>query len=107
MDDEMPVHEELKKPPRRPRPSEIAAKKAKAAAKKKKKVTKSKPKTKAKPKAKRPAVKKSKAKKSPPRMFARLDVRLSKSERAMVVAKAKKMKRTITSVVLDAIRKLK
>lgn len=37
----------------------------------------------------------------------RLDMRLSKAEKTRVVAKAKKLRRTITSVVLEAIEKIK
>lgn len=38
---------------------------------------------------------------------ARLDMRLSKAERAKLEARAKKMRRTVTSVVLEAIEKMK
>lgn len=38
---------------------------------------------------------------------ARLDMRLSTAERAKLEAKAKKMRRTVTSVVLEAIEKMK
>lgn len=37
----------------------------------------------------------------------RLDMRLTKAEKARVVAKAKKLRRTITSVVLEAVEKIK
>lgn len=39
--------------------------------------------------------------------FERLDMRLSKAEKSRVVAKAKKLRRTITSVVMEAIEKIK
>lgn len=82
------------KAPRKPRPSEIAAKKAKTAKSKKavKKAVK-----KSKPAASRGVVMRSE----------RLDMRVTKAEKARVRAKAKKVKRTITSVVLEAIEKIK
>lgn len=116
----------LKKPPRKPRPSELAAKAAKAA----------KPKT-AEPKApakKAPAKKavKAKAKKAPGKKVAktkakpakkpkaekaprvgvvarpeRLDMRLTKAEKQKLLAKATKLRRTVTSIVIEAIEKLK
>lgn len=53
-----------------------------------------------------------KAKKAKPAAAAcvrseRLDMRLSKAEKAKVQAKAKKLRRTITSVVLEAVEKIK
>lgn len=39
--------------------------------------------------------------------FERLDMRLSKAEKTRVVAKAKKLRRTITSVVLEAVEKIR
>lgn len=81
-----------KKAPRKPRPSEIAAKKAKAAAKKN-----------AKPKAKRPAGKKPFSIKGRPE---RIDMRVTKEQKAGVIAKAKKLHRTVTSIVLEAIDRL-
>ena len=90
----------LKKPkaPKKPKAVKKPAKKAKPA-KKKKAVKKSKPKAKAKKTAKKavPAVER----------FERLDMRLSKTEKAKITAKAKKLRRTITSVVLEAIEKIK
>jgi hypothetical protein len=99
------------KPPRKPRPSELAAKKAKVAKK-------------AKPKAKRPAAKKAKAKKpkvaktkrkpgktkakaAGPDRSERIDMRVTKAEKARVLAKAKRTRRTVTSIVLEAIEKIK
>lgn len=91
-----------KKPPRKPRPSELAKKAAKAAGKK---VTKPK-------KAKKAKVVKHrtpKAKKLPsgPARSHRLDLRLTKSEKAKLTAKAKAARRTITSIVIELIEKLK
>ena len=37
----------------------------------------------------------------------RLDMRLSKAEKAKVVAKAKKLRRTVTSIVYEAIEKIR
>jgi len=120
MNDTPTEAEPVKKPPRKPRPSEIAAKLAKAAKKTKsrkpaatkKKVAKTK-----KP-AKKTAIAKKRrgskpAKKATKRTAGviarpeRLDMRLTKAERAKVVAVAKRTKRTITSVVYEAIAKLK
>ena len=65
----------------------------------------------AKAKPAKKAVKKSKpkAKKSKPAAARseRLDMRLTKAEKARVRAKSKALKRTITSVVLEAIEKIK
>ena len=112
-----------KKPPRKPRPSEIAAKKAKAA-KKKKPATK-KTKSKAKPKAKKKPVKKAaksktkakrakSAKKAKKKVHGpgvirteRLDLRLTKQEKAKIMARSRKTKRTATSVIMEAIHKVK
>jgi len=126
-----------KKPPRKPRPSEIAAKAAKAAAKKKpskpkakkpaakkktaktkrpevkkKSVKKSKRKAPKKTKAKvvRKPAKKTRAKKGHSRNVVRterLDLRLTKKEKAAMHAKAKKMGRTITSIIIELIAKFK
>lgn len=62
--------------------------------------------------AKRPAKRKTKAKKLGRKpsgivRLERLDMRLSKTEKAKVLAKAKKTKRTVTSIVYEAIEKLK
>lgn len=86
-----------KKPPRKPRPSEIAAKAAKVAKKKKPAAKKTKPK--AKPKAKggnKPLVR-----------TERLDLRLTKQEKAKIMARSRKTKRTVTSVIMEAIHKVK
>lgn len=77
----------------------------------------------AKPKAKKKAVKPAKkakpakktVKKSKPKAkpastvvrSERLDMRLSKGEKAKLVAKAKKLRRTVTSIVYEAIEKIK
>lgn len=73
------------------------AKKAKKTAKKARKVTK----TKAKKSAKRPKVMAAVARSE------RLDLRLSKPEKAKVTAKAQKLRRTVTSIVIEAIEKIK
>lgn len=77
--------------PRKPRPSELAAKKKKAV----------------KPK-KRP-VKKAKAKRSKSAVlpYARLDMRVSKADKARIVAVAKRKKWTITNVIVEAIKRVK
>lgn len=90
------------KPPRKPRPSEIAAKKAKAAKKKK------------------PAAKKTKTKRKPVKKTAkcrgnnkplvrteRMDLRLTKQEKAKIMARVKKTKGTVTGVIMEAIHKVK
>lgn len=93
------------KEPRKPRPSEIAAKKAKAAklkAKKKPAKKKTKPKVakrKTKAKARKPAAVLSRP--------ARIDLRLTKTEKAKLTAKAKATRRTITSVVAELIEKMR
>jgi len=93
----------LAKAPRKPRPSELAAKKKKAG--------KSKPKTKAK-KVTKPAKKKAgkskpKAKPATVARSERLDLRLTKAEKTKVATKAAKLRRTVTSIVLEAIEKIK
>ena len=81
-------------------------------AKPKSKAKKKPGKSKAKKKAKRPAKPKTKpkGKKKPAPSVVRserLDMRLSKAEKAKVATKAKKLRRTVTSLVLEAIEKLK
>lgn len=117
----------VKKEPRKPRPSEIAAKKAKAAKKRFKKKgpsaqhsrTPPKKKPKAKAAKKRPAKKKiakrrlvpyagaerskSKVKKGVIVRGERLELRLSKREKAKLLARAKATRRTVTSVVVELI----
>jgi hypothetical protein len=113
----------VKKPPRKPRPSEIAAKKAKAGAKKAKAKKTVKRKASAKPKGKKkPAKKASKVKR--PKTKARrkpagktkngtavrterLDMRITKADKARIHAKAKRLRRTVTSVVLEAIERIR
>lgn len=87
------------KKPRKPRPSEIAAKRLKIVKTKRKpakrlKIVKTKRKP-AKPKVKRPA----------PERSERLDFRLTKPEKARVLAKAKKAKRTVSSLFVEFINK--
>ncbi len=59
----------------------------------------------AKPKTKKRAKKKAKA--GAVVRSERLDMRLSKAEKAKVVAKAKKTRRTVTSLVIEAIEKIR
>ena len=68
-------------------------------------VLKPKPKPKAKKKTTRKL--KPKAKVSAATRSERLDMRLTKAEKAKVVAKAKKTRRTVTSLVIEAIEKIK
>lgn len=63
-------------------------------------------------KAKRPAKKKRKAAKPKKKAGAvvrseRLDMRLTKAEKAKINAKSKKTRRTVTSLVIEAIEKIK
>lgn len=107
-----------KKAPRKPRPSEVAAKKAKAAAKKKKNAPKRKrpaPKKKAKAKRAKPKArkvkpaarkaKKAKLKNRPLVRVERLDMRISKAEKAWLEKASRKRGVTITEVVLDVLAK--
>lgn len=97
------------KVPRKPRPSELAAKAKKAKPKAKKKPAKKAA------KAKRPKAKLAKRKpgKAKPKVSAgvvrteRLDLRLLPKEKAKLLAKAKTTRRTVTSVVQEMIEKLK
>lgn len=108
-----PEAETVKKPPRKPRPSEIAAKKAKAAAKKKKSAPKRKqtaPKKKAvkraKPKARKPAKRKTKRTNSRPLVrVERLDMRITKADKAWLAKAARKRKLTVTNLVLAVLAK--
>lgn len=88
----------------------------KTPAKKPKAKAKTKPKTKKKAPAKKPKAKKPKAKTKPKAKAKsgavvehseRLDMRLTKTEKAKLVAKAKKLRRTITSIVYEAIEKIR
>jgi hypothetical protein len=81
-----------KKPPRKPRPSEIAAKAAKA-------VKRSKPKTKPK------TAKKKVGNGRPLVRTERMDLRLTKQERAKVMARVKKTGNTVTGVIMEAVAK--
>lgn len=112
---------EVAKAPRKPRPSEIAAKKAKAAAKKKKTT---------KPKKARKIVvtarsrrsgvdlrkvfgtakskrKASKAKAAGPERSERIDCRVTKAEKTRIVALAKRKRRSVTSLLYEAVSKIK
>lgn len=100
--------------PKAPKPKP-AKKKAKAAKPKAKKAPKKKAaKNKAKPKAKKPVAKKKAAPKPKAKKAAavvsrpaRLDLRLTAAEKAKLVAKAAKLRRTVTSIVLEMIEKIK
>ncbi len=108
----------VKKSPRKPRPSELAAKEVKALKGRKARVKKAKKAKK--PKVKKPAVKKTKAKavktkRKPgkPKVKAgviarpeRVDMRVTKTEKARLVAKAKRLRRTVTSIVMEAVEKI-
>lgn len=75
----------------------------------KRKAVKTKPKKKAaKPKAaKRPAKPKAKKNVGEVARSERLDMRLTKAEKTRVVAKAKKTRRTVTSLIIEAIEKIR
>lgn len=85
-------------PPTSPKPKGKTKAKTKAKKKPVKKVAKKQPKSKAKKKTSRAG----KIVRSE-----RLDMRLSASEKARVVAKAKKTRRTVTSLVVEAIEKIR
>lgn len=87
-----------------------AAKAAKPKAKKKsaKRKTVKRPKSKAKKTVRRkPAKRKAGRKPSSVVRSERLDMRLTKAEKAKVTAKAKKTRRTVTSLIIEAIEKIK
>jgi hypothetical protein len=93
----------IPKSPRKPRPSELAAKKAKAAKKKKPPAKRSKSKT----KRAKPAKGKHKAPGPGVIRTERADLRLTKQEKAKIMTRARKMKQTVTAVVMEAIHKVK
>ncbi len=114
------LEQPVKKPPRKPRPSEIAAKLAKEAAKKPA-VKKTKPKkvVKKKAKAHKPVGQKT-ARATRRRLLAaakkpkdagmrseRLDMRLTKAEKKVVTALAKKKQQTVTSIMIEALGKIR
>jgi hypothetical protein len=82
------------------KPKKPAKKKTKPKAKKATKRKATKPKS----KAKRPTKAKAGANVARPE---RLDMRLTKAEKAKVSAKAKKTRRTITSLIIEAIEKIR
>lgn len=103
-----------KKAPRKPRPSEIAAKKAKAAKKSKRKpAPKKKVRSvrwhKAAKKLRKPKARKTKAKavQWSAARACRMDVRMSKAQKRKLDAKAKAKGRTVTSMILEAVDKLR
>jgi hypothetical protein len=101
-----PVEDTTKPPaPAKPKPKKRAKPKRKA-------------KRPAKPKAKKTKAKKRKVVKSKPKKAAthklngdarseRLDMRLTKAQKAKIDAKAKKTRRTVTSLVIEAIEKIR
>lgn len=100
------------KAPRKPRPSELAAKVAKAAGKKAVKPAKKKAAPKRKPvkKAVKKAAKGKTKSKAPARKLvrtARLDLRCTPSERALAIGLAKKKDTTVTDLVMQVLRKMK
>jgi hypothetical protein len=105
----------LPKPKPDTKPKAVKKKKAKKAPTKKKPAAKSKPKAKAKKKTARSArkrvLKAAKAKAKKPQVLGpgttRLDIKLPKKHKAKVMAKAKAQRRTVTSVVLELIEKMK
>jgi hypothetical protein len=73
---------------------------------KSKKRAKPKPKKAKRPKPKKKTARKSKAKAAVVRSE-RLDMRLTKAEKAKIGAKAKKTRRTVTSLIIEAIEKIR
>lgn len=69
--------------------------------------TKKKPKHKPKMKKKAPKRKAVKSKVGAVVRSERLDMRLTKPEKAKIIAKAKKTRRTVTSLVIEAIEKIR
>lgn len=95
------VKPKVKKPAKaKPRKASKPAKSKKKAVKKAAKVKRPKVKTKRKPG-------KPKVKPAPNARSMRLDMRLTKAEKAKVIARAKKLRRTVTSIIIEAIEKIK
>jgi len=88
-----------KRPKKKPTKAKKPAKKSAA-----KKVAK---KPAAKKAVKKTPTKKTLRRKPPSPRSERLDMRLSASEKARIVAKAKRLRRTVTSIVYEAIEKIK
>lgn len=104
-----PVEGDTETAPTKPkRTRKTPAKKPKAKTKPKtKKKTPAKKKAKAKTKARKPAAKKKAKGGAVPERSERLDMRLTKTEKAKLTAKAKRLRRTITSIVYEAIEKIR
>jgi len=100
------MEEDFSASPDEPKPKAKKAAKRKSAKAKKKRPAKSKTKRPA-PKAKKAAKRKpAKAKSVFIARPERLDMRLTKAEKAKINAKAKELRRTVTSIVLEAIEKI-
>jgi hypothetical protein len=107
---DMDAIEDVTKPPEAPKSEPKRAKPKKPAKAKAKSKSKKKPKKPAKAKAKKRKVVKSKPKKKAtdgPARTERLDMRLTKVQKARIYAKAKKTRRTVTSLVIEAIEKIR
>lgn len=90
--------------------SQSKAKRKSSKTKTKAKRKPAKPKSKKKPakaKTKKKAAKKTKAKSAGVVRTERLDMRLSKAEKTRITVKANKLRRTVTSLVIEAIEKIK
>lgn len=94
--------------PKVKKPAKAKPRKASKPAKSKKKAVKKAA------KVKRPKVVKTKRKLGKPKVkpapnarSMRLDMRLTKAEKAKVIARAKKLRRTVTSIIIEAIEKIK
>lgn len=97
---ELDKNDGVKKPPRKPRPSEIAAKKAKKKGAPKRTKQKKKMVRKSKPAKRKPG--KSRVRPTVERCE-RLELRLTKAEKGKLAARAKKTDGTLTSVITKAI----
>lgn len=99
--------EPVKKPPRKPRPSELRAKAAKAEAAKKAAKPKAKKAVKRKPTKKAAKAVKAKAPARKLVRTARLDLRCTPSERALAIGVAKRKGVTVTDLVMDVLKRYK
>ncbi len=89
-------------------PDAVRSRARREAAKNKPKAkVKPKPKAKAKPKPKAKSKKKTARRSKSVERSERLDMRLTRAEKAKIIAKAKKARRTVTSLVTEAIGKIK
>jgi hypothetical protein len=105
----MDVTESLKMPETAPEPLSMTSDAIRSRARRAKKKAKPKPKKRppAKSKKKLKAKAKPKAKAGAVVRSERLEVRLTKAEKAKITARAKKTRRTVTSLVIEAIEKIK